>query len=78
MLYNIILLMIAGILLCYLINRIFTRLEYKHTMKLCKEFAEVFPGRCMICSFHRYGLQNGLTRKPEPEPHNCIEKKKEN
>lgn len=36
------------------------------------DFAEAFPDRCMICSYHSFGRMNGLTRGPV-EPHDCIE-----
>ena len=37
-------------------------------------FVVNFPGRCPICSFHRFGLQNGCTRKRYADPHpNCPE-----
>lgn len=44
--------------------------------QMVAEFQELFPGRCMICSYHRYGVENGFTVKPL-EPHNCIEAKTE-
>jgi hypothetical protein len=41
--------------------------------RAAEEFARDFPGRCMICSYHRYGFQNNHTDAPRPEPHDCIE-----
>lgn len=43
----------------------------RHTVE---EFAAKFPGRCMICSMHRFGRNNGYEQRPEPEPHDCIER----
>lgn len=40
---------------------------------LCERFASRFPGRCLICSFHNYGFQNGMTNEPLPPTHTCIE-----
>lgn len=37
-------------------------------------FREEFPGKCMICSFHRYGRDHGMTLEPEPAPHDCIDR----
>lgn len=46
----------------------------KGTERMVEEFAERFPGRCMICAYHQYGLREGFTSEPEPAPHDCIEK----
>ena len=43
--------------------------------KMVERFVELFPGKCMICSYHRYGLSHGLTADMEPQPHDCIEEK---
>lgn len=37
-----------------------------------EEFAEAFPGRCMICSYHAYGISHGYGVGPL-EAHDCIE-----
>lgn len=37
------------------------------------EFQRRFPGRCPICSFHRYGLTTGATSEPVPEHRDCPE-----
>ena len=36
-------------------------------------FVKLFPGKCMICSLHRYGVDHGMTRDPEPRAHECID-----
>lgn len=36
-------------------------------------FVAAFPGRCPICAYHRYGLQEGHTRKLRPASHSCLE-----
>lgn len=41
--------------------------------EIVEEFARKFPGRCLVCSLHRYGYTHGHTSKPRPEPHDCIE-----
>ena len=41
--------------------------------RVINEHQKAFPGRCPICSFHRYGLQNGLTKDHKPNPHWCPE-----
>jgi len=35
------------------------------------EFARDFPGVCIVCSFHRWGYQQGFERSPRPEWHDC-------
>lgn len=47
--------------------------DRKQTKQMVAEFPVKFPGRCMICSYHRYGVEYGFTVKPL-EPHDCIEK----
>jgi len=39
-----------------------------------EDFAQRFPGRCFVCSYHRFGLQEGCVRGPV-KPHDCIEGK---
>ena len=41
---------------------------------MVEDFQRDFPGKCMICSYHRYGLREGFTSEPEPKPHECCEK----
>lgn len=45
---------------------------------MVREFAEVFPGKCIICAYHSYQLRESLTNKSLPPPHFCIEKQPEN
>lgn len=40
--------------------------------KVIQEHREAFPGRCPICSYHRFGLQNGYVRGPVKK-HECPE-----
>jgi hypothetical protein len=46
----------------------------REARKLVEQFERRFPGKCMICSMHRFGRNNGYEQKPEPEPHDCIER----
>ena len=41
--------------------------------KTVQEFTERFPGRCPICSFHRYGLQHDCATGPVPPHGGCHE-----
>lgn len=41
---------------------------------MCRDFAKTFPGKCMICSYHRFGRDHGMTTEPEPAPHDCIDR----
>jgi hypothetical protein len=46
-----------------------------HPVKWIDEFLKRFPGRCPVCSFHRYGLREGFVRPGEkPAPHKCAER----
>lgn len=37
-------------------------------------FKRAFPSKCMICSYHRFGRDYGMTTEPEPAPHDCIDR----
>ena len=39
-----------------------------------QEFTRRFPGRCMICSYHAYGVREGFCKPSAVEAHNCTEK----
>ena len=41
--------------------------------ELIERFMRVFPAKCLICSYHRFGLRERLTRELHPEAHDCIE-----
>ncbi len=46
------------------------------SQEMIDQFQKMFPGECMICSYHRYGLQEGhLKAGSKPESHICIEDK---
>lgn len=44
---------------------------------MVEEFQRSFPGQCMICSYHRYGLREGHV-SGKVKDHDCIENRKEN
>lgn len=48
----------------------------KPIKKMIDDYIKIFPDRCIICSYHVFGLREGLTSKPYPEPHYCVNKKK--
>ena len=43
------------------------------TEDMIGEFIARFPGKCIICSYHRFGYSHGMTAKPKPENHFCID-----
>jgi hypothetical protein len=59
-----------------MLDRFVRRRGESNAKRIAREFASIFPGRCMICSLHQYGLREGLTRDAMPEPHDCIENRK--
>lgn len=48
-----------------------------HSTKMIDDFVKRFPSKCPICSFHRYGIREGV--KPfgsKPDPHvGCPERR---
>lgn len=48
------------------------RIEARRT---AQQFRQYFPGRCMICSYHQYGVHMGhIDPDVTVEQHHCIEK----
>ena len=43
--------------------------------KLVRKFMQDFPDKCLICSLHRFGVENGFTKGIAKE-HECIDKTK--
>ena len=38
-------------------------------------FQRLFPGRCPVCAYHRWGRDAGYESRETPEPHVCPEAK---
>lgn len=57
-----------GLLAGYLV----LRHEARDTIRA---FQMAFPGRCPVCSFHAYGVREGLTDPSPVAPHDCPEKR---
>ena len=56
-----------------ILKRVIMFFKPKSDEDIVREFIRVFPDRCMICSLHEFGVNNGLT-KGKVEAHECIEK----
>lgn len=41
------------------------------TKSMIDEWIEIFPDKCLICSYHDFGLREGCTREPKPKAHTC-------
>lgn len=55
-----------------LLNRLIDKLL--GTDKIVEEFERDFPGKCLICSSHWYGITHGHCHPREPvSTHYCIE-----
>lgn len=52
----------VGRLGCWLVDRWHTR----STLRLIEEYERAFPGKCVICGFHRYGVSHGFVAADEP------------
>lgn len=45
------------------------------TKKMVEEFERDFPGQCVICSYHAFGIREGFVRPVvPPSDHRCPEK----
>jgi hypothetical protein len=45
----------------------------KTAEKMVNEYMIAFPDRCLICQFHKYGIDNGLVKSSKMvSPHLCI------
>ena len=56
-----------------IINIIHLVKDIPTTEKMVEDFIKIFPDRCIVCSYWRYGLREGHTTIPFPAPHKCIE-----
>jgi hypothetical protein len=45
----------------------------RDTQRMFDEFIKTFPDKCIVCSYHRFGRDNGLTSQPKPDDHKCID-----
>jgi hypothetical protein len=43
---------------------------HRDMRRMVEEFERLFPGECLICSYHRYGVMEGHEDGPVA-PHNC-------
>jgi len=59
-----------------MINNIITWLFQKDNEKVIKEWKKKFPRKCIICSYHKFGYEHGMTLDPNPPKHDCSYKKK--
>ena len=51
------------------------RILKRYDEEMVDEFIDTFPGRCMICSHHRYGVTHGHCSPSYPiRRHYCIER----
>lgn len=52
------------------------RLSKTDARRDAEVFINMFPGRCLPCAYHRYGVSNGFVEPTEPVPvHRCAEVK---
>ena len=49
--------------------------KFLGTEKMIKEYVKHFPGKCFICSYHRFGFSEGFTTNKHPEDHDCLDEK---
>jgi len=45
--------------------------------KMIEEWIKIFPNKCIICSYHNFGIREGLISSTEKiQKHDCIRKEK--
>lgn len=57
----------------FIVWRIAAMLLARSARNMVEEFEQRFHGRCLICSYHKYGFMHGHEDSPRPKPHDCIE-----
>lgn len=67
----------ALLLLLVLVAMLIRAAMKRDAENMVEEFQRSFPGQCMICSYHRYGLREGHV-SGKVKDHDCIENRKEN
>ena len=65
---------VAGIVVVLLLMRfsrwLVDKWHTRSTLRLIEEYEQAFPGKCVICGFHRYGVSHGFVPAGEPvQPH---------
>lgn len=50
---------------------LFRALVMQDAERMVEEFQRTFPGQCLICSYHRYGVMEGHV-SGEGKDHNCV------
>jgi hypothetical protein len=51
-----------------------TNIHDHATLKMVSDFKTRFPNKCVICSYYRWGANNGFNPSV-PDEHECIEKR---
>jgi len=39
--------------------------------KVIQDWETNFPNKCIVCSYHRYGYEHGMTADEQPPKHEC-------
>jgi len=48
----------------------------KGNQEFLKEWNSKFPGKCIVCSYHKFGYNEGMTSDPIPPKHKCLYEKR--
>ena len=65
--------MFEAFALAMLLIMLFTiRQMDRDAARVVADFQRQFPGRCLICAYHKFGVQGGYVRGGVPA-HDCIE-----
>jgi len=67
--------MVFGSLVALGIYLVLCDLEASWVNRVVVEFSRRWPGRCLICSFHRWGYWHGFEEDYTPRPHGCDDRR---
>ena len=66
--------MVSVLVVAWCVWRLLAASERKWARQLIDDHERAFPGRCPVCSYHRYGLREGHERPgSRPAAHDCPE-----
>ncbi len=66
---------IVSLTAVWLSYRAIARYNARATEQMLTDFERLFPGKCPICAYWRFGVREGLTHEQAPQAHHCIERK---
>jgi hypothetical protein len=66
--------LLAVVVLAAAVHFAVRKYERRYYRRVVVDYAKKFPGQCLVCGLHRYGLYTADAESMWSEPHECIER----